>query len=264
MKQNEQALARKKLFVLDLDGTFYLEDRILQGSLEFLEACRRTGKSVVFLTNNSSHTAEFYTRRLERMGCDTASYPVLTSGDVAIRFLRREHPGAHVFLLGGAALRACFAQAGVLLDDRNADTVVAAFDSELTYQAMFDACRLVRSGAAFYATNPDLNCPVQGGLAPDCGSICAMLTAATGREPIFLGKPYEESLKAVMELTGFAKEDMAFVGDRLNTDVAMGVRHGAMGVLVLCGATGEAEIPASPIQPDCVFPSLLELSTVLR
>lgn len=264
MEQNTAALVRKKLFVLDLDGTFYLEDSILPGSASFLEACRQTGKDVLFLTNNSSHTADFYRRRLKGMGCDTALYKVVTSGDVAVSFLRRERPGARVFLLGDSALRACFAQEGIPLGAEHADIVVAAFDAELTYRDVFLACRLIRGGAEFFATNPDLNCPVQGGLAPDCGSICAMLSAATGVRPVFLGKPCGPALRAVTELTGAAPGEIVFVGDRLNTDVAMGVSRGITGVLVLCGATTAKEAAGSPIRPDFVFPTLGELGDVLR
>ncbi|MDR3551637.1 MAG: HAD-IIA family hydrolase [Clostridia bacterium] len=256
-------LRRKRLFVLDMDGTFYIGDRILQGSAGFLRKCGETDRSFLFFTNNSSQTAGFYRRKLASMGCDIEKSRIMTSGDVTVDFLKRERPGARVYLMGNSALREEFERAGILLDDTRPDTVVAAFDTELEYRRVTCMCDFIRGGAAFYATHPDLNCPVEGGFIPDCGAICAMLEASTGRRPEYLGKPHRETLEAIISLTGFQKDEIAFVGDRLYTDIAIGAANGVTSVLVLTGETSQEDLEKSSIKPDYVFPSLAELAQAL-
>jgi 4-nitrophenyl phosphatase len=253
----------KRLFVLDMDGTFYLGDQILEGAAEFLQKCRETGRSFLFFTNNSSQTANFYQRKLAKMNCMVEESCILTSGDVTIDFLKREYPGSSVFLLGNAALCKNFEEAGITLDDCKPDIVVAAFDTELTYQRVTHACDFIRNGAVFLATHPDLNCPVKNGFIPDCGAICAMLMASTGRKPIYLGKPSRETLNAIISITGVQKERIAFVGDRLYTDIAIGVENGVTSVLVLSGETKQEDLSFSKIKPDYVFPFIGGLTSAI-
>jgi HAD superfamily hydrolase (TIGR01450 family) len=199
---------------------------------------------------------------------------MMTSGDVAISFLQRERPGKSVFLLGTPSLRTQFRQAGIPLvepvagwapsrDNPVADIVMVAFDTTLAYDALSQACWHIREGAEFLATHPDWNCPVEGGFIPDCGAMCALVEASTGRKPRFLGKPYPETMAAVLERTGAVRAQVAFVGDRLYTDVATGVNNGASGILVLTGEAGEADIVASEVKPTWVYPSLKELGEAL-
>jgi len=144
-----------------------------------------------------------------------------------------------------------------------ADVVVAAFDTELTYAKLERACTLIRGGAAFLATHPDINCPTEDGFIPDCGALCAAIALSTGKKPRFLGKPYPETLAYVLAKTGCAKDEVCFVGDRLYTDVAAGVDNGAHGVLVLSGETKAEDIAASPTQPDAVFDDLGAIAKIL-
>ena len=253
-----------KLFVLDMDGTFYLDENIIPGSLDFIQKVRDTGRSFLFFTNNSSRTPEKYIERLARMGCPIGREQIMTSGDVTIRYLKANHPGQTVYLMGTESLRGSFADAGIpLVEDEQPDIVVAAFDMELTFHKLERACTYIRRGALFLATHPDVNCPTADGFIPDCGAFCAAITLSTGVKPRSLGKPSAETVDMVLDQTGFRREEVAFVGDRLYTDVAVGVNNGARGLLVLSGETKEADIPASPIQPDGVFRDLKELSLYL-
>jgi HAD superfamily hydrolase (TIGR01450 family) len=261
-------------FVLDMDGTFYLGEQLLPTSHGFLEKLAASGRRFLFFTNNSSKSPEDYLAKLARLGVNISPDQMMTSGDVAISFLQRERPGKSVFLLGTPSLRTQFRQAGIPLvepvagwapskDNPVADIVMVAFDTTLAYDALSQACWHIREGAEFLATHPDWNCPVEGGFIPDCGAMCALVEASAGRKPRFLGKPYPETMAAVLERTGAVRAQVAFVGDRLYTDVATGVNNGASGILVLTGEAGEADIAASEVKPTWVYPSLKELGEAL-
>ncbi len=257
-------LARVKLFVLDMDGTFYLGDDLIPGSLEFLDRARATGRDFLFFTNNSSRSPENYMDKLTRMGCPIRRDQIMTSGDVTIRYLNTCRPGKTVYLMGTEALRRAFLQAGVpLVEDRRPDVVVAAFDTELTYHKLERACAFLRGGAEFLATHMDVNCPTADGFIPDCGALCAAIRLSTGRSPKYLGKPSQETVDMILSATGRRREEVAFVGDRLYTDVAAGVNNGALGLLVLSGETAMEDLKASPIQPHGVFQNLRALGRAL-
>lgn len=259
-----------KLFVLDLDGTFYLGDRLLPGSLPFLEVLRETGRDYLFFTNNTSKSPDLYLTKFAGLGVPITRTRLLTAGDVTVRYLERTYPGALVYLMGNEALRADFAARGVrLLPDgakaeAQPDIVVAAFDTELTYAKLERACAYIRRGAVFLATHPDINCPTEDGFIPDCGAFCAAIEKSTGKTPEYLGKPYTEALDLILEHTGLAKGEIAFVGDRLYTDVAAGEENGAAGILVLSGETAEEDLAASEIKPSAVFADLGALAQRLK
>jgi HAD superfamily hydrolase (TIGR01450 family) len=208
------------------------------------------------------------------MGLPVTRADIVTSGDVTIDYLKKNHSGSSVYLMGTEALRGDFAAAGVRLVpdgdadgaksvDARADVVVCAFDTELTYAKLERACTCIRDGAVFLATHEDVNCPTADGFIPDCGAFCAAITLSTGRRPRYLGKPHAETVEKVLSLTGAARDTIAFVGDRLYTDVAAGVNNGAAGFLVLSGETKAEDIAASPVKPDAVFADLGELAGLL-
>ena len=252
-------LEDKKLFILDMDGTVYLGDRLFPETLPFLERITSSGKRYLFFTNNASRSPETYVHRLQGMGIPAGRSEILTSGDVTIHFLKIHRPGQSVYIVGTDDLIRSFREEGIPLDDEDPDIVLVSFDTTLTYEKLEKACRFSREGAEFLSTHPDFNCPVEGGFIPDSGSICALVTASTGKYPRYFGKPYPETLEMLMETTGCAKEDMVVIGDRLYTEIAMGVRHGVDAVLVLSGETSMADVEASDIKPDYIVPSIGDL-----
>ena len=141
--------------------------------------------------------------------------------------------------------------------------MVIGFDTELTYEKLERACTFIRNGAVFLATHLDINCPVEGGFIPDCGAMCAAIALSTGVQPKYLGKPFKETVDMVLEHTGTEKEAVAFVGDRIYTDVATGVNNGAKGFLVLTGETKAEDVEKSSVKPDAVFESLGEMKGYL-
>lgn len=264
-QERQRAVLRNtRLFVLDMDGTFYLGGQILPGAAEFLRAVQRAGKEFLFFTNNSSRAPADYLKKLAGMGCPIAREQLMTSGDVTIQYLKAHYPGKRVYVMGTPPLVESFAAAGIpLVENAQPDIVVVAFDTTLTYEKLTRACDYIRSGALFLATHLDINCPTETGFIPDCGSFCACISLSTGVQPKYLGKPFAETVEQVVARTGCPRSQIAFVGDRLYTDVATGVRNGAAGVLVLTGETQPADIPRSDVQPDAVFASLGEMGRLL-
>ena len=264
MDDRQKVLDRIKLFVLDMDGTFYLGENLIPGSLEFLEKVKDTGRDYIFFTNNSSRSVSLYIERLNRMGCHIGRDGIMTSGDVTTEFLNANRKDKTVYLMGTEALRTEFETAGIrLVYDEQPDIVVAAFDTELTYHKLERACTYIRNGAEFLSTHLDINCPTETGFIPDCGAMCACISLSTGKEPRYLGKPFRETVDMVLERTGYRREEVAFVGDRLYTDVATGVRNGACGILVLSGETHLEDISSSDVKPDAVFRDLAEMIPLL-
>lgn len=270
LKDKSALLKEIKLFVLDMDGTFYLGDRILPNSLRFIARVLETGRRFLFFTNNSSKTAARYIYKLGRMGLDIGRGDIVTSGDVTIDYLKQNHAGASVYLMGTEALREEFISAGIMLTDDESgdatgtpDVVVCAFDMELTYFKLERACTYIRKGAVFIATHEDVNCPTEDGFIPDCGAFCAAIKLSTGREPKYLGKPHAETVEKILSVTGVRREEIAFVGDRLYTDVAAGVENGATGLLVLSGETQAEDVALSSVKPDAIFKDLGEIADLL-
>lgn len=234
MKRNE--LKNIKLFVLDMDGTIYLGDKILPGAIEFVKSTRESGRQVVFFTNNASKNPNDYVEKLNRMGFGAQRSDIVTAGDVTIEYLKQKHPEESVYLVGTPALEQSFIEAGITLSE-NSNIVVSSFDTTLTYEKLVIACDLIRNGAKFYCTHPDFNCPTENGFIPDSGAIAALITASTRAEPKYFGKPYKETADMISSLFGVSFEETAIVGDRLYTDIALGKNNGLMSVLVLSGET---------------------------
>lgn len=260
-------LSGKKLFLLDLDGTLYLDEELFPGAAEFLAGIRRRGGRYLFLTNNSSRDAQAYVEKLKRMGLPARRSDFLTSADVLTDYLRRrKDPEEVYYVLGTAALRRQLRQAGFTLAEKPTEKVTAllcGFDTELTFQKLEDACILLSRGVDFIATNPDWVCPTWYGFVPDCGSVCQMLRRATGRRPRFLGKPRPEIVRLAMSRAGCRAEETLLVGDRLYTDIACGAHAGVDTVLVLSGESSLEMAERSRMKPTAIYPDVAGLELAL-
>ncbi|MBQ7381312.1 MAG: HAD-IIA family hydrolase [Clostridia bacterium] len=262
-------ILQKKLYIFDMDGTIYLGDRVFDFAVRFLKNLRKSGRRVLFFTNNASHTSDFYFNKLTRLGFEPRANEIMTSGDVTIEFLKRHREGKSVYLVGTDELVEEFKRRGIHLADANAeacDIVVTSFDTSLTYEKLNAACRFVRDGAEYLSTHPDFNCPTENGFIPDSGAIAAFVTASTGKTPTYFGKPYRETVEMIEESFGVSKDEMCIFGDRLYTDIALGKKHGVCSVLVLTGETTEADVQNAneSDRPDYVFPSLAEIDMLLE
>ncbi len=260
---HNQNLKNKKFFVLDMDGTFYLGNKIIEGSLEFIEKLKQTGRTFLFFTNNSSRTSEYYIKKLAGMGCKISRDQIATSGDVTIHYLKKHFSHKKIYLVATPIVEKQFADSGIRLESKNADAVVLTFDTSLTYEKLSHACDLIRNGSVFLASHPDLNCPTEDGFIPDCGAMCAFVTASTGVKPKYLGKPHKETVDFILDKTGFEPDDIIFTGDRLYTDIATAYYHKATSLLVLSGETKSEGVEKSEIKPDYIFQTLKDVADIL-
>ena len=259
-------LKEKKLFLFDLDGTIYEDRRVFAGALELLDTIREIGGKYVFITNNSSTSVRDYVQRLKTMGIAAGSDNFFTSAQATVFYLKEHHPGQLVYCLGTRSLLQEFKDSGLAVTDRvddRAEVIVVGFDTELTYAKIRRTCEMLSKDLPYLATNPDLACPAEFGFVPDCGAICEMLALATGKRPIFLGKPNAVMVDYVVRNSVFTKEQTVVIGDRLYTDIAVGVNAGVSTVCVLTGEARLKDIEASSIKPEFVLPSVREILEIL-
>jgi NagD protein len=252
--------------VSDLDGTVYRGGRPLPGAVEALAWLREAGVRVLFVSNNPTRTAAAYAERLCGLGVAARPADVLTSGGLVAEWLLAEAADARVLLVGEPSLHAELGAAGVDLVDtgRAADIVVVSFDRTFDYRKWTEAFQALRSGARFVATNPDPTCPVDGGEVPDCGGIIAALEATTGCQvEVVVGKPSAVMARAVLRRLGTEAHETLVVGDRLETDVRLGLRNGLDTALVLTGVTSRADLTAAADRPTFVLDGLAALPALV-
>jgi HAD superfamily hydrolase (TIGR01457 family) len=253
-----------RLFLLDMDGTFYLGDSLLPGALEFIDLCRAQGIDYLFLTNNSSKHRGQYAEKLRQLGLDIGQDKIFTSGEATAIHLNKQLPGARLYVMGTPALEDELRSHGFTLVEDEPDYAVLGFDTTLTYAKLWRLCDLVRAGLPYIATHPDFNCPIEGGFMPDIGAMIAFVEASTGRRPdVVVGKPNQPIIEAVVEKTGLPLEQICMVGDRLYTDIALGAT-GITTVLVLSGEASREDLPDAPHPPDFVTEDLAELGDILQ
>ncbi|MDR5709729.1 MAG: HAD-IIA family hydrolase [Armatimonadota bacterium] len=260
MRESVRWLKAIRGVVLDLDGVVYRGETPLPGAVAFLEHLRRTGLPFVFATNNATRIPEQYAERLARMGIPVTPAQVVTSASVAAEYLRtRVRPGTPVYAIGGEGLRSALREAGMVLseDPEGVAFVVVGLDVEFTYAKLRAACRAIRRGAGFVATNRDPVLPVGEDLWPGAGSLVAAIEVATGKAPVVLGKPEPPLLEAALRRLGVPAAEALMIGDQLGTDIAGGVRMGMRTVLVLSGVSREAE--EGGVRPDLVVEDLADL-----
>lgn len=264
-EDNEAILSKVDCFALDMDGTIYLGERWIDGARDFLERIEATGRSYVFVTNNSSKNAAVYVEKLERMGLSVGEEKIVTSGQATIHYLKEHYADRKIFLLGNELLQEEFAQAGIRLEEENPDVVVTAFDTSLTYRKMCKVCDFVRAGLPYLATHPDYNCPTEDGFIPDAGAIHAFIHASAFRYPDrVIGKPNEDIITYLTTRVNAERSRIAMVGDRLYTDIAAGRNHGLKSVLVLSGEAGLADAETSEVKPHLIFSSVREMIPFLN
>lgn len=246
-------------YALDLDGTVYLGEQLLPGARETIARLREAGRRVVFLSNNPLTSSAGYAARLTRLGVPTGPGDVVNSSQVMVGYLRARFPGRRLFVIGEVPFREELLEAGFTLTDDpgTVEVVVAAFDRGFDYRKLQIAFDAIRLGARFVATNRDPYCPVPGGGLPDCAAVIAAIEASTGaRVEEVVGKPSAVMAHAVLDRLGLPPERAIMVGDRLETDIAMGVLVGMHTALVLTGATRRSDLARASVRPQFVLEDL--------
>lgn len=256
---------------LDMDGTIYLGSKLFPFTPAFLRGLKEQGIGYSFLTNNPSRSMADYLAKLHKMGIPAEREEMFNTAVATIQTIRQTMPEVNrLFILGTKSMISEFESAGFTIasDDPNdePDAVVVAFDMELTYAKLCRAAWWISQKKPYFATNPDLICPTDlPTVLVDCGSLCACLEKATGRRPdITLGKPDPKMLDGIVTRYGLKSDEIAMVGDRIYTDIAMARNAGALGVLVLTGETTLETALSNDPQPDVTAKSLAEFGELIR
>lgn len=264
LKQSRQPLPRYSAYIFDLDGTIYLGDTLLPDAAATIARLRTDGSKVLFLSNNPTRTRAQYAAKLTALGIPTTPEAVINSSYVMVRWLCAEAPGSRIFVIGEQPLCDELAAAGFDLatDAGGVEFVIASFDRTFTYRKLQIAFDAIRAGARFVATNPDRYCPTPTGGEPDAAAIIAAIEACTAHPvEVVVGKPSPIMARTVANMLQLPPEQCLIVGDRLETDIAMGRAAGMTTVLTLTGATDRRTLIDASIQPDYVIESLDELIT---
>lgn len=245
-RETKERLGRIRHVALDMDGTIYLGNKVFPFTSAFLERLEKLGIGYSFLTNNPTRSISDYLHKLAGMGIKADEGCMYTTSLAAIDYIRSAYPHARrLYLLGTPSMVSQFEKAGYesCSDDTSdvPDVLVGSFDMTLTYKRLCTAAWWASRGIPYIATNPDRVCPTDmDTVLVDCGSICKCIEYATGRRPdVTLGKPDPNMLKGIKERHGLEADEIAMVGDRIYTDIAMAHNAGAFGVLVLSGETDE-------------------------
>ena len=260
-------LSEKKFFLLDMDGTIYLDNDLFDGTIDFLNRVKEKGGRYLFVTNNSSRSTDAYVKKLESIGIPACEDDFLTSTDATILYIQQKYQGRRFYSFGTASFTEQLRNAGIdvvteLCD--GIDGIVMGNDNELNFKKLEDACKLLLNDVIYIATNPDWVCPTAFGYVPDCGSVAEMLWRATGKRPHFIGKPRPEMLTLAMERYGFSKDESVMIGDRVYTDIASGYNAGIDTIFVLSGEGIMADAESSDTPPTYIFKGIREVFNEIK
>lgn len=254
-------LKDKKLFLLDMDGTIYLDNDLFDGTIDFLNTIKAKGGRYLFVTNNSSKSTDAYVKKLNSIGIDACEEDFLTSTDATILYIQEKYQGRRFYSFGTTSFTEQLRNAGIdvvtELSD-GIDGIVMGNDNELNFKKLEDACKLLLNDIIYIATNPDWVCPTSFGYVPDCGSVAEMLFRATGKRPHFIGKPRPEMLTLAMKRYGYKPEECVMIGDRVYTDIASGYNAGIDTIFVLSGE-GRLENAKCDTPPTYIFDNVKEI-----
>ena len=253
-----------KCFVLDMDGTIYLGNELFPFTKDFLKKVEETGREYYFFTNNSSKSQQAYIEKLDNLGIPIKKEQMMISSHVIIKYLKEHYDGKSIYVVGTSSLIQEFKYFDMNLTEEDPDIVVLGFDTSLTYEKLSKACHYIRNGCTYFGINPDWNCPMEGGtFIPDCGSMAKLIEASTGRFPEFFGKPSKHTLDYIIQETGYKPEEIAIVGDRLYTDIAVADQSDVMLILVLSGESTREDVKTSDVKPNVILEDLSEITKML-
>jgi NagD protein len=246
-------------WLTDMDGVLVHEEDPIAGATEFIEALKKSGRKFLLLTNNSIFTPRDLRARLLRSGIDVPEETIWTSALATADFLRDQRPGGSAYVVGEAGLTTALHDIGYVMTDHDPDYVVLGETRTYSFEAITRAIRLIDSGARFLATNPDVSGPSQQGLLPACGSVAALISTATGRQPYFIGKPNPLMMRSALNRLEAHSETTVMVGDRMDTDIISGLEAGLRTVLVTTGSTRPEQVERFPYRPTRVIDSIADL-----
>ena len=248
-----------KNYITDMDGVLVSGRTLIPGADGFLKRVSASGAEYLVLTNNPLYTPRDLAHRLSTIGLDIPPERIFTSAMATAHFLRTQKPDGTAFVIGESGLTEAIHSAGFVITDHNPDYVVLGETNTYNFELITQAIRLVAGGAHFIATNPDASGPTEKGIVPACGAMAALIEAASGFSPFFVGKPNPLMMRTALNYLDVHSEDTIMVGDRMDTDIIAGVEAGMETILVLTGVTRRQDVDRYPYQPTHIIDSVADI-----
>ncbi|MBQ5320545.1 MAG: HAD family hydrolase [Oscillospiraceae bacterium] len=248
-----EQILNKAGFISDMDGVIYHGNRILDGVADFINWMIDNNKKFVFLTNSSEKTPHELSMKLQRMGLNVPAGNFYTSAMATADFLHAQKPDCTAYVIGEAALTKALYDQKIYMNDINPDYVVVGETRTYSFEKIEKAIELVLKGAKLIGTNPDITGPTEKGLMPATGALIAPIEIATGKKAYFVGKPNPLMLRHGLKMLGCHSEEIAFIGDRMDTDIIAGIESNVDTVLVLSGVTSLEDIDKFPYRPKFIL-----------
>lgn len=248
-----------KSYLIDMDGVIVRGSELIPGADAFLARLHARGIKFLILTNNPMYTPVDLQHRLRRLGVDVTADHIFTSAMATAQFLKTQDPQGTAFVIGESGLTTALHEVGYVLTDHDPDYVVLGETNSYSYELITRAVRLVQGGSRFIATNPDPSGPSESGVVPACGAIAALIETATGVAPYFIGKPNPLMMRTALRYLDEHSENAIMVGDRMDTDIRVGIESGLETVLVLTGVTTRSMVERFPYRPTHIVDSVADL-----
>jgi NagD protein len=249
-----------KNYICDMDGVLVLGSQVVPGANDFIRRLEEAGSKFLVLTNNSLYTPRDLFARLQRIGLDVPINAIYTSAMATAQFLHTQNPGGSAYVIGEAGLTTALHDVGFILTEQSPDYVVLGETTAYSFERITQAMRLVAAGARFIATNPDVSGPGEGGMVPATGAVAALISAATGVQPYYIGKPNPLIMRTALRTLQAHSEESVMVGDRMDTDIIIGTESGLETILVLTGVTRREDVPRYPYRPTYIVDSVADIN----
>lgn len=246
-------------YLIDMDGVLVRGRTAVPGAQDFIARLRGRDAKYLVLTNNPMYTPADLAHRLQNSGIDIPADRIFTSAMATAQFLHWQRPRGTAFVIGESGVTSALHEAGYIITDHAPDYVVLGETTSLNFESITKAIRLIAGGARFIATNPDSSGPTEDGIVPACGAMAALIERATGRSPLFIGKPAPLMMRSAMNHLGVHSQNTVMVGDRMDTDIIAGLQAGMDTILVLSGVTAPEAIDRFPYRPTWVLNSVADI-----
>lgn len=254
-------LTNYRTFCFDLDGTVYRGSEPIPETVSFIEKLTGLGHAPYYITNNSSATPSEVKAKLNAFGIKVEENHIMTSAIAAAKYCKLHYGGASVMMIGEKGLKKALTSEGITITKQYPDVVIMGIDRQVSYEKLAEVCLAIRAGAHFIATNSDKAIPTERGLVPGNGSFVKLVEYATGKTPIYVGKPEPEMLKFIQKSGGYEKDKMVMIGDNYDTDILAGIHFGIDTIHLEGGVTSKVELKTKEVQPTIVTRTLLDLLT---
>src|SRR5215472_11639855 len=248
-----------KNYLMDMDGVLVQGAALLPGAAAFVQQLRARGIPFLILTNNSQYTPRDLQVRLSYLGLEVPAEAIFTSALATAQFLHDQRPGGRAYAIGESGLTTALHDIGYVLTDQEPEYVVLGETRAYSFERITQAIRFVTAGARFIATNPDVMGPGEGGIVPATGAVAALISAATGVKPYFIGKPNPLMMRTALRTLNAHSEESVMIGDRMDTDIVAGIESGLRTILVLTGVTSREQVQRYPYRPTWIRESVAEV-----